>query len=417
MKRSVLDLGLWFRERVPCLLALDPELFRLGRTLAFELLDPPAETWTLVLRGDTPHCRVGGGPDADLTLTLTRQDLAAVLVDPRAGRDLLAAGRIRARGHFGVIAHLPHILALLGAPELPGGLGQLLGPEEAGAFRREHWPGRWFVSHDLLERWAALSELPALRSVQALLAAWPSQVRLADEYGGRLVDATEALDSYQRGLHLAFGDVEDVVPELGACLARLRWELDLPMSTHARCHVYATPTGAGAGAHFDQNANLVLQLGGRKDWHLASDPKIELPTERYAETFPAVPADLALLLPSGQRPAMPAEAELVPLAPGSFLFVPRGVWHRTVAREDSLSLNFTFDQPTWADVALPALRRRLVASPKWRAFASGAGGARTEAEDAAREALQALLRGLCDDLQSLDAGEALALLRPTTSAD
>ena len=68
---------------------------------------------------------------------------------------------------------------------------------------------------------------------------------------------------------------------------------------------------------------------------------------------------------------MPAAAETVVLSPGSVLFVPRGYWHATESDEETLALNFTFGQPSWADVVLAALRTKLLADPQWRELAQG----------------------------------------------
>ena len=72
---------------------------------------------------------------------------------------------------------------------------------------------------------------------------------------------------------------------------------------------------------------------------------------------------------------MPDDAESFVLRRGSVLFVPRGYWHATQSDEDTLALNFTFGQPTWADVLLTALRTRVLKDASWRALARGPAGA------------------------------------------
>jgi 50S ribosomal protein L16 3-hydroxylase len=65
--------------------------------------------------------------------------------------------------------------------------------------------------------------------------------------------------------------------------------------------------------------------------------------------------------------SFPDNAAEITLKPGSVLFVPRGVWHKTHAVQgDSLSLNFTFTAPTWIDILTAALRGRLAQSSEWR---------------------------------------------------
>ena len=48
------------------------------------------------------------------------------------------------------------------------------------------------------------------------------------------------------------------------------------------------------------------------------------------------------------------------LAPGSVLYLPRGVWHQTEAETPSVSLNITYSIPTVLDVALAHIKQDLV---------------------------------------------------------
>jgi 50S ribosomal protein L16 3-hydroxylase len=114
-------------------------------------------------------------------------------------------------------------------------------------------------------------------------------------------------------------------------------------------------------------------------------------------------------------PAELAEAEEVWLRPGSVLFLPRGYWHQTRARAGSLSLNFTFDQPCWADVVLPEIRRALLREERWRELAQGAGTPGRAAAAAAERRLGELLRGLARDLDAIDAAAAIGRLLPAAS--
>ena len=54
------------------------------------------------------------------------------------------------------------------------------------------------------------------------------------------------------------------------------------------------------------------------------------------------------------------------LNPGSLLFLPRGMWHKTEAMSDALSLNFTYTAPTWIDILTAALRDKLARHEEWR---------------------------------------------------
>lgn len=48
------------------------------------------------------------------------------------------------------------------------------------------------------------------------------------------------------------------------------------------------------------------------------------------------------------------------LAPGSVLYLPRGVWHQTEAGKLSVSLNITYNIPTVLDVVLTHIKQDLV---------------------------------------------------------
>jgi hypothetical protein len=170
---------------------------------------------------------------------------------------------------------------------------------------------------------------------------------------------------------LILNGVERFLPPVEAWLTALRTELGLPPGCEPRSIIYVTPRGAGNSPHFDANANFVVQIRGTKRWRLAPNTHVPDPTDRWAMNEGPLPAELqgyALTpLPTG----MPADAEQIDLKPGSVLFVPRGYWHSTEADEDTLALNFTFGQPTWADVVLGALREKLLKDRTWRKLATG----------------------------------------------
>src|SRR5260370_32948472 len=67
------------------------------------------------------------------------------------------------------------------------------------------------------------------------------------------------------------------------------------------------------------------------------------------------------------------ELENVEMRPGSVMLVPRGTYHTTqVEDEASLSTGYHFALPTWSDVVLAALERRLTSEPLMRTTPFGA---------------------------------------------
>jgi len=170
---------------------------------------------------------------------------------------------------------------------------------------------------------------------------------------------------------LIFNAVERFLPPVQQWLTALRTELGLPLKCDPRSIVYVSPAGSGNSAHFDANANFVVQIRGTKLWRIAPNRDVINPTDRWAMNQDELPEELEGCVHGPLPTQMPADAETIALAPGSVLFVPRGYWHQTESNEDTLALNFTFGQPTWADVVLTALRARLLKDPQWRELANG----------------------------------------------
>lgn len=286
-----------------------------------------------------------------------------------------------------------------------GCLARLFTEHTPEVFLAQTWPSRPLVCHGPLTRLGALPELAAL---EPLLAAWGDQVRIAlpdkrDEHSSRFVDVTTAATLHRDGMALIFNRVERFFPVVDAWLGRLRLELGLPLKCEPRAIIYATPAGAGNSPHFDANANFVVQLKGTKRWRIAPNEHVANPTDRWAMNQEAPAEELEGYLQGPLPTELPDDAHVIDLAPGSVLFVPRGYWHATEAEEDTLALNFTFGQPTWADVVLTALRGQLLRDEGWRALADGLCALEPERAAAAQALLQARLALLVREVEQLDA--------------
>jgi len=248
----------------------------------------------------------------------------------------------------------------------------------------------------------ALCAIPVLASLDTLLDSWPDQIAvhlpdLADEASAIAATPHDARKLFASGMALRFDGVQRFAPALVPWLAAMRGELGLSALTEQRCLVYATPAGAGAAPHFDQNINLVLQVHGTKTWWLAPNTHVARPLTRHTLGQAADP-ELSSYATLPMPDALPADRTEVVMAPGSVLYVPRGTWHATHATTDALSLNFTFSPPTWIDLFTAALRSRLALSPAWRATAAPLEPA----------ALDALLRELAVDATTWTADDILA---------
>ncbi len=89
------------------------------------------------------------------------------------------------------------------------------------------------------------------------------------------------------------------------------------------------------------------------------------------------------------------------------LYVPRGWWHCTEAEGQAMALNFTFSQPSWADLFLMALQSRLVLSSQWRELADQVNSLDTFQKEIAVQKFEILLLDLVEDLPNWRAKDIL----------
>jgi 50S ribosomal protein L16 3-hydroxylase len=280
-------------------------------------------------------------------------------------------------------------------------------------FFKKHWPNVPFLMHGLFEQKSKfpMLELPFLKSLDAMLAHWPFEVQAhlpdaADEISSVNTSVVDAKKLFQNKMGLLFNRVERISPELKFWLHAIQSDLGLPKMTDARCMVYATPDGKGTAPHFDQNINFVVQLTGTKKWWLAPNTTVQNPSQRHT-LGQTINPELEGYLEKPFPKKMPTSQKAVLLKPGSVLFVPQGYWHRTEASGEALSLNFTFNQPSYADLLLAALRSRLLLSPEWRSLADGVNSSVPARVETAELKFDSLVAGLVEDLPNWNARDIL----------
>lgn len=292
---------------------------------------------------------------------------------------------------------------------------QLFAVTDLEGFLAEFWPRKATVTHGSLARFESLSSLPELSSVSAVLAAFSEPVMVMmpderDESSTVKVDGRAARKLYENGMALCFSSVDAAMPEVSRWLQAIRIELGLPSATYARALIYAAKPGAGNKPHYDANANIVVQLQGTKRWQIAPNSHVIDPTDRWAMTSPHLPPELDARSPRMPR-EMPSDATSIDLVPGSVLFVPRGYWHATdVCSEDTLALNFTYSQPTWAEVVTAALLSRLHREPAFRALADGLESESPDRAQGAALQLDQMFAMFKDHVQNLSTDDVLAEL-------
>ena len=136
-------------------------------------------------------------------------------------------------------------------------------------------------------------------------------------------------------------------------LAMLCRRLESELSTRFQANTYLTPAGAtGFRSHYDSHDVFLLQVSGTKDWRLFDTP-LELPHR-------------------GQH-FNPKEVEDTPctmrfeLKPGDMCYLPRGVMHEAVAR-DEVSLHITMGvlHTSWTELLIEAVARASLTDPSLR---------------------------------------------------
>ncbi len=141
----------------------------------------------------------------------------------------------------------------------------------------------------------------------------------------------------------------------------LATELQMPLAM-AGCNLYISPSGRGLPMHFDNHEGMFVQLVGSKQWRIAENRTVRFPGSNSSKDLPAHVQSYA----SGPAPTKMPKGPTVNLKPGSALFLSRGWWHTTNAKEPSISLSFGFRVPSWVEVVRDELISVLMKDEKWR---------------------------------------------------
>lgn len=259
-------------------------------------------------------------------------------------------------------------------------LEKILNPFNGETFLQEHWkPNKHLVVHGDVDRFYELPGLEKVQSLEHVIAMYKGPIMavgdaVIDESGGItdrfLINPSEAMDWYEKGAALEFDFADLFLTDVRKWMDPFRQALQLPRGTSAKAIVYAAKNGGGFKAHFDAYVNFIFHLRGKKTWKLLSNENCKLPIQHYdlAEA-PYVPDELATYWSNPHpEPHLPGAVEVV-MEPGSFLYLPRGLWHSTSSAEETLSLNITFTQPVWLDLLLAEVRSSLVRQEAWRELA------------------------------------------------
>lgn len=295
-------------------------------------------------------------------------------------------------------------------------LSDLLSPISPEDFLQSNWPKDPLFIEPQTGKLHALLQLTQLKDLKTLIHTRTMKIRAClpdfeDEYSSIHLEPTDALKAYRNNMTLIFDSMQTQDEGIKEILKNITKGLGLVTGLEndlckARSIAYATPAGSGTRLHFDANANFIIQLSGSKRWTLAPNTSVDFPTERFTTNAPEMSAALEKQCHSVLLNKIPEDATEILMQEGSVLFVPRGYWHATTTEEDSLSLNFTFSQPTWADVFTKSLQELLLTSTAWRELADGLAGS-SDRKQVAIDHLQKLISVFAKDASKLSAESLL----------
>jgi hypothetical protein len=258
--------------------------------------------------------------------------------------------------------------------ETESGLGRLLGSSAAVAEFWRAWPWQHYATHGGVGRIGdeicsreELVSIPALLGRLRELPGIPIRVwssRPGEGARQRLTDASEALSLYETSsVTVVVDGIHRFIPGLAEWMRAVRADLsslDGPYS----CNLYGSREGVGTDMHFDEQDNFFLQLKGRKEWLVSPNTTVEFPTASFFGGSPS--PELRAQCRGPIHRLMPDGASRIVLEPGSVLALPRGYWHQSSTRVESVALTLSFRTPTWSDEFLRILKKHLDAQSAWR---------------------------------------------------
>lgn len=298
------------------------------------------------------------------------------------------------------------------------GLTELIAPVTEKDFFKSYWPNNLLFIPAVNQKLQDLLDLPQLQGLEQLVAARHLKVRAClpdfdDEYSSIHIEPKDAIKAFDNNMTLVFDSMQTQDQLIAATLNSVREDLGLVTGglennlCKARSIVYATPAGCGTRLHFDANANFVIQLHGTKMWTLAANNSVKNPTERFTAGAFEMSAALEKQCHAELIDELSDESIEILMEPGCVLFVPRGYWHETTTSEESMSLNFTFSQPTWADIFTKSLQEVLLNSPEWRGLADGLESQDQDRKKEAIEHFEMLVKQLKQQIPEMNGAQLL----------
>ncbi|MGQ4647065.1 JmjC domain-containing protein [Lyngbya aestuarii] len=226
----------------------------------------------------------------------------------------------------------------------------LLKPYSVEEFLNTHWTSKaLFVPSGEKSKFAHLFSWEKLNYLLNFHQFKYPELRLALD--GKVLDESKNKDITklcQEGATLIVNQVNKFIPEIAAFATEVTYDLGYGTQVNSYC---SWPGRQGFSSHYDTHEVFILQIEGRKEWHVFPD------TFKY----PLVDQKSASLTPPEGEPYLSCT-----LSPGDVLYIPRGHWHYAVAlNEPSLHLTLGVHCQTGVDF-LEWLIGELRQQEKWR---------------------------------------------------
>ncbi len=247
-------------------------------------------------------------------------------------------------------------------------LAALLSEKNAANFLANNWPHSPYITQTDPATFPKFLRSPELSSTQALADCYRGNLRFTH---GRKSDKMIQIDRVdpatlsEMGLTLQFEDITPYVPGAAEFVRGVERELGLHEGS-ITMSAFSSPQQDGLGCHYDAQDLISIQLQGNKRFHYAPVREIAMP---YGSQYVSGGRPYDELFAQAQN-GFPNDAgvkfKVADMQPGSVLFLPRGTWHYTEAKEPSLSLSLMINSPTLVDCAVEQLRWLLLQDSAWR---------------------------------------------------
>lgn len=230
----------------------------------------------------------------------------------------------------------------------------LIAPLSASEFKSTVWPAGLHVSHDPKPGLDALLAQPELRDIESFCAIGNDggiHVNYTREQRFRIelnADPADAVRQFHAGNTIQILDLK--TDEIRRWHRALDAALGLIPGTTV-VNGFTSLRGKGIPWHWDSQEVFIVQVRGRKLWHVAANEYVEWPTVNGMPTE-SPSREMAFQLKSPTQPIRePEHWQSVEMQPGSVMYMPRGYWHKVEQNlEESLHLVLQVRLPSWRDL-------------------------------------------------------------------